>query len=274
MNLVWKLLRQHISVPQIAGFFFANLFGMTIILLGYQFYRDVIPVFTAPDSFMKADYLIVNKKIGTGNTISGRSANFFPSDIETLEQSPYVKRVARFTSAEYRIDASIGVNGKRLLNTEMYFESIPDDYIDVPLEQWKWKEGDQSVPIILPRSYINMYNFGFAQARSLPRISDGLVGMIDVELSLHGRGSTDIYKGRVVGFSSRLTTILVPDAFMQWSNGKYADQTEVNPTRLIVERQPNKEQQLNSYLEEQGYEAESGNPNAEKTISFLQLIGG
>ena len=274
MNLVWKLLRQHISVPQIAGFFFANLFGMTIILLGYQFYRDVIPVFTAPDSFMKADYLIVNKKIGTGNTISGRSANFFPSDIETLEQSPYVKRVARFTSAEYRIDASIGVNGKRLLNTEMYFESIPDGYIDVPLEQWKWKEGDQSVPIILPRSYINMYNFGFAQARSLPRISDGLVGMIDVELSLHGRGSTDIYKGRVVGFSSRLTTILVPDAFMQWSNGKYADQTEVNPTRLIVERQPNKEQQLNSYLEEQGYEAESGNPNAEKTISFLRLIVG
>ena len=156
----------------------------------------------------------------------------------------------------------------------MYFESIPDDYIDVPLEQWKWKEGDKSVPIILPRSYINMYNFGFAQARSLPRISDGLVGLIDVELSLHGHGTTDIYKGRVVGFSSRLTTILVPDAFMQWSNGKYADQTEANPTRLIVERQSNKEQQLNSYLEEHGYEAESGNPNAEKTISFLRLIVG
>ena len=58
MNLVWKLLRQHISIPQFAGFAFANLFGMLIVLFGFQFYKDVLPVFTQEDSFMKADYLI------------------------------------------------------------------------------------------------------------------------------------------------------------------------------------------------------------------------
>ena len=45
-RLVWKLLRQHISVGQLAGFFLANLFGMMIVLLSVQFYRDVLPVFT------------------------------------------------------------------------------------------------------------------------------------------------------------------------------------------------------------------------------------
>ena len=69
MNLVWKLLRQHLSIPQMAGFFFANLFGMIIVLLSVQFYQDVIPVFTAEDSFMRSDFLIVNKKIGTASTI-------------------------------------------------------------------------------------------------------------------------------------------------------------------------------------------------------------
>ena len=29
-TLVWKLLRQHISIGQLAGFFLANLFGMII----------------------------------------------------------------------------------------------------------------------------------------------------------------------------------------------------------------------------------------------------
>ncbi len=67
MSLVWKLLRRHVSVAQLAGFFFANLFGMLIVLLGYQFYRDVLPVFTANDSFMKPDYLIVSKKNRNGN---------------------------------------------------------------------------------------------------------------------------------------------------------------------------------------------------------------
>lgn len=35
--MIWKLLRQHISVSQLAGFFLANLFGMIIVLLGVQF---------------------------------------------------------------------------------------------------------------------------------------------------------------------------------------------------------------------------------------------
>lgn len=41
MSLVWKLLRQHISLPQLAGFFFANLCGMVIVLLSVQFYKDI-----------------------------------------------------------------------------------------------------------------------------------------------------------------------------------------------------------------------------------------
>ena len=61
--LVWKLLRQHISIGQLAGFFLANLFGMMIVLLSVQFYKDVIPVFTEGDSFMKKDFIIATKKI-------------------------------------------------------------------------------------------------------------------------------------------------------------------------------------------------------------------
>lgn len=51
--MLWKLLRQHISVAQLAGFFIANLCGMVIVMLGIQFYNDVSPVFTQEDSFIK-----------------------------------------------------------------------------------------------------------------------------------------------------------------------------------------------------------------------------
>ena len=62
-KLVWKLLRQHISIGQLSGFFLANIFGMLIVLLSVQFYKDVLPVFTQGDSFMKKDYIIATKKI-------------------------------------------------------------------------------------------------------------------------------------------------------------------------------------------------------------------
>ena len=117
MKLLWKLLRQHISVPQFIGFFFANLFGMLIVLLGYQFYCDVLPVFTAEDSFMKSDYLIVSRKIGMGNTISGRTNTFSKSDIEDFSSQKFVSKVAKFTSAEYKLDATMGIGGQNVLNS-------------------------------------------------------------------------------------------------------------------------------------------------------------
>ena len=107
MNLVWKLLRQHISIPQFAGFAFANLFGMLIVLFGFQFYQDVLPVFTQEDSFMKADYLIMSKKIGMGNTISGRSNIFSGSEIDEIGDQKFVKKIGKFTSTEYKVDAQM-----------------------------------------------------------------------------------------------------------------------------------------------------------------------
>ena len=91
-TLVWKLLRQHISIGQLAGFFLANLFGMMIVLLSVQFYKDVIPVFIEGDSFMKKDFIIATKKISTLGSFAGKSNTFSPEDIADLKNSRLPKR--------------------------------------------------------------------------------------------------------------------------------------------------------------------------------------
>lgn len=272
MNLVWKLLRQHISIPQFAGFAFANLFGMLIVLFGFQFYQDVLPVFTQQDSFMKADYLIMSKKIGMGNTISGRTNTISGSEIDDVSSQKFVKKVGKFTSTEYKVDASMGVNGVNVLNSELFFESVPDGFVDVPLKDWKYEPGSKEVPIILPRTYINMYNFGFAQSHSLPKISDGLVGMIDFEIFIQAGGKKEQFKGKVIGFSSRLNTILVPQAFMDWSNHEFAPEDHSDPTRLIVEVGNPADENISQYLDENGYEVETDKLDAEKTTYFLRMM--
>lgn len=272
MNLVWKLLRQHISIPQFIGFFFANLFGMYIVLLGFQFYNDVLPVFTSQDSFMKADYLIVSKKIGAASAISGRTNTFSIAEADDLAGQRFTKNVGKFTSTEYKVDANMGVNGQSILNSEMFFESVPDKFVDVPLQDWTYQEGSREVPIILPRTYINMYNFGFAQTHSLPKISDGLVGMIDFKIFIHGNGHRDEFKGKVIGFSNRLNTILVPQKFMDWSNGYYAPGQKSDPTRLIVEVGNPADDNITKYLDKKGFEVESDKLQAEKTTYFLKMI--
>ena len=272
MELVWKLLRQHISIPQFAGFAFANLLGMLIVLFGFQFYHDVLPVFTQQDSFMKADYLIMSKKIGVGSTISGRTHTFSGSEIDDISSQKFVTKIGKFTSTEYKVDASMGVNGVNILNSELFFESVPDGFVDVSLKDWKYEEGSKEVPIILPRTYINMYNFGFAQSHSLPKISDGLMGMIDFQIFIQAGGKKEQFKGKVIGFSSRLNTILVPQAFMDWSNREFAPNDHSDPTRLIVEVGNPADENISKYLEDNGYEVETDKLDAEKTTYFLKMI--
>jgi hypothetical protein len=272
MNLIWKLLRQHISIPQFVGFFFANLFGVMIVLFGFQFYRDILPIFTGEDSFMKSNYLIISKAIGTGSTLSGRTNTFTASDIDELQSQPFVKGIGRFVSAGYRVEASMGVEGVNVLNSELFIESVPDRFVDVPLDKWRYEEGSDVVPIILPRSYLTMYNFGFAQSHSLPKISEGLVGMIDFSIFVHGAGGDRRFKGKVIGFSSRLNSILVPEQFMKWSNRQFAPDAPEAPSRMIVEVDNPTDTRVTEFMESHGYDTADNNMDAEKTTYFLKLL--
>lgn len=117
-----------------------------------------------------------------------------------------------------------------------------------------------------------MYNFGFAQSHSLPKISDGLMGMIDFHIFIQAGGKKEDFKGKVIGFSSRLNTILVPQAFMDWSNHEFAPDSHSDATRLIVEVGNPGDENITKYLDDNGYEVETDKLDAEKTTYFLRMM--
>lgn len=271
--MIWKLLRQHVSVAQLVGFALANLCGMVIVLVSVQFYKDVLPVFTQGDSFMKKDYLIVSKRVSTLGSVVGRSSAFSSAEQAELEEQPFTKSVGAFTPARFRVSAGMGMQGMQL-STALFFESVPDAYVDTDLEGWSFSPGQEEIPIVLPRNYLNLYNFGFAQSRSLPQLSEGVLGMMKLDIRISGRGQVKQMKGRIAGFSDRLNTILVPEAFMNWANATYGDQKEAGPSRLIVEVKNPADDRIAKYLKEKGYETEGDKLDAGKTTWFLKMIVG
>ncbi len=274
MNLVWKLLRRHVSVSQLAGFFLANLFGMLIVLLSIQFYMDVIPVFTQGDSFIKKDYLIVSKRISMVSSLAGKSNSFTEDEINDIRKQDFCKSVGVFTPTLYKVAANIGMDGMAAFSTEMFFESVPDRYVDLNTKNWTYKDGDTTIPIILPRTYLTIYNFGFAQSRSLPKLSEGVIGLMDLDIKLSGNGLEQRMKGRVIGFSNRLNTILVPGEFMKWSNNKFAPGANTEPVRLVVEVYNPTDDAIAKYFQDRGYEVESDKLDAGKTTFFLKVVSG
>ena len=276
MSLVWKLMRRHISLGQLAGFFFANLCGMVIVLLSIQFYQDVAPVFTEGDSFMKKDYIIVSKKVSTLGSFVGKSSSFSQTEIDEIEEQPFTRGVGEFTPSQFKVSAGVGMEQLGLnLSTAMFFESVPDKYVDTNLDGWHFEPGQEEIPIIIPRNYLNLYNFGFAQSRSLPQISEGVINMVNLEVRIHGGGKRDTYKGKIAGFSNRLNTILVPESFMTWANIHYGDGgIRKEPSRLIVEVNNPTDDRIAQFFRERGYDTEDDKLDAGKTTWFLKVIVG
>ena len=272
MKLVWKLLRQHISVPQFAGFFFANLVGMVIILLGVQFYNDTQAIYQSEDSFMKEDYLIVNKKIGAVTTITGKANTFSDAEIEEAAAQPFVERVGTFSSSLFDVRASFDIQGFARFSTDMFFESVPDEFVDVKTEQWSYTEGSSSLPIILPKDYLDLYNFGYAQSRNMPKLSEGILGAMKLKVSIAGGGHDDTYEGQIAGFSSRLNTILVPQAFMDYANARYAAGQGTLHTRLIMQVNNPTDERITTYLQDNNWETDQDKLDASKTTFLLRII--
>lgn len=275
MKLIWKLLRENISKPQLIGFAVTSLIGMSIVLLAFQFYFDINPLFTGKDKLLKEDYLTITKKVGILGGLSSRSNGFSQNEIDDLKKQSFVKNVGAFTPSQFNVFG--GFNSQKLgiaFNTEMFFESVPDQFIDVASDSWRFSPVDNTVPIILPKNYLDLYNFGFAQASSMPRISEQLIGLINLDISITGRnGLRQQMKGRIVGFSNRINSILVPETFMTWANQQYGG-TPSDPARLIIEVSNIADPNLSGYFKDKGFEISGDNTTASKMSFFLKIIIG
>ena len=274
MKLVWKLLRQHISPFQLIGFILANLIGMVVILLGVQFYSDIQAIYNGEDSFMKDDYVIINKKTSMMSSLLGGANGFTDNEMNDLRRQAFIEDVGMFTPSEYEVSASFHMRGITKFSTEMFFESVPDKFIDVKSDKWRYTEGDTRIPIILPQNYLDLYNFGFAQSKNLPKISESLLGILTLRISITGNGRNDVYDGKIVGFSSRINTILVPESFMLWANGEYSNNAKVTPARLILQVNNPTDEKLTTYLSEHNYMTDTEKLDASKTTFMLRVIIG
>ena len=267
MRLIWKLLRKHISLFELGIFFIANLIGMVVILAGVQVYTDLRPLVSGENALVGNDYVVISKPVKRVNS----KAVFSPEEIEKLKAQPFTLRLGEFTPAQYQVYGGININGQAL-STLMFFEAIPNEFMDVKSKEWKFKPSKNKIPIVIPRNYLNLYNFGFSQTSDmLPQITESMMKDIELELKLSGDGNSQTFTGKVVGFSDRLNTILVPYDFITWSNKRFAKSQEAEISRLIIEVVNPSDPALLNYFKEHGYVTEEKPAESSKALFLLRV---
>ncbi len=271
-NYVWRLMRHNISARQLIGYALANLVGLAIVLTAVQFYRDITSVWNGKDSFISRDYLIISRKVSGVKSLLGNSPKgFSKADIEKIQRQPWTRRIGQFTASEFNVTAAIDLGGTPM-STALFLESIPSEFFDVKPKDWTYTPGQQQpVPIILSKDYLTLYNFGFATSRGLPQISESMISMLPLRVSISGAGKQQWLPARIAGFSSRLNTIAVPEEFMDWANSEFADQPAGNPQRLIVEVNTPGDPAIDRFLKQNGYESAGDKVDNGRAAYFLNV---
>ncbi len=191
-----------------------------------------------------ANFLVVNKAL---NDQTLGTATISDNDIAELRKQSFVQSVGTLTPSRFK--ASIQSASERFpFYTDIAFESVPDDFIDVTNKDWKWSEGSAFIPIIAPNMFLDFYNFQFSFSQNLPQLTHEVVKMIVFKVNLYGPGGPVTYNGKIVGFSDRISSLLVPEEFMRWGNAQFGKNQQAKPSRVIIKTKDPGNPELVKYL--------------------------
>ena len=269
--MLHKLQRKTLIPAQIVGYALTLLVGVAIVILVFQLYADIKPLLTQQTDVFKSQAVTVSKKVTLFKTADKDKLNFDEKEIEDLRSQEFVKKLAGFTSATFQVSASIDLGTEGSMYTEMFFESVPDDYLDVISDKWEWNSTSQFLPIIIPQDYLNLYNFGFAESQSLPAISQATIEQVSFDIHIEGNGKRRNYESRIVGFSNKINSILVPDDFLQWANQEFGRPEQQHVTRLLVEFTDASDERIPTYFEEHGFDIKENELQSSKLMFFFKI---
>lgn len=264
-----KLFQKNRQPIQIAGAAVGAFLGLFLLLFAIQVYFDFQAILRGGNN--DDSFITINKPVSLVNTFLGKSV-FSSGNIQEIENETATwgtEGVAAFTANRFKASAS-----SRMINfyTELFFESIPESFLDIQDPAFRWHEGMTEVPIIMSKDYLALYNFGFALSQGLPQFTPETIRRVTVDITINGKGRQQTFSGRIIGFSERINSILIPERFMTYANDNFGEQPDIGTSRLLLKVKNPYDKNLRHYLNEKGYEISTGRLVGGRLTTILNTI--
>ncbi len=254
--MLLKLQRTTIVPAQLIGYALTLFIGTLILITTAQLFLDTKTLlYQETDSFDNS-FAIISKRISVFKSLEKSRIYFTENELNDLKKQTFIKEIAKVKAATFKILAKTSDQTHKnipVLTTDLFFESIPDKYLDVKSEDWKWDSTSKLIPIIIPKDYLNLYNFGFAESQGLPVLSENTVSQWVFNIYISGNNKSNYYKSKIVGFSTKINSILVPEKFLSWANDEYGNGAKSKVNRVLIEFNDPSDESLLEYFNKKNY---------------------
>lgn len=217
--MLYQVLWRNQPLWQVFGACAGAFLGVTLLVLAWETHKSFQDYLESQDELFPPRYLTLAHKVSLMSNLPGFKPLFKEAEIEELRNTPGVEDITPFTTANFQAEVIFKVGAFKAYRTELFLEALPPRFLENPPENWDWKPGDTHLPALLPNSFLQLYNFGFAPANGYPQVSKGAIGKVPLTLMVPGKGGRPMpIQARISAFSDRITTILVPKSFLDWAN--------------------------------------------------------
>ncbi|MFN7331399.1 MAG: FtsX-like permease family protein, partial [Flavobacterium sp.] len=215
--------------------------------------------------------ITLSKTITPDNIGRKELIGFNANDLAELRKWSEVKQVYPIISNDFKVSADGG--NFIPFYTDMYLEAVDNDAIDIP-DLSTFKVENNVIPIVISREYLNLYNYGFALNQGLPQITEDFAKKIEVNINLTLKDKNVTYKGRLIGLSDRIHSVLVPKAFLDSLNAtqSFAPKHRDIYTRVLVKVNDAKDGGLIAKMEQKGYESNQESLRSAKIKGKIMLV--
>jgi hypothetical protein len=221
-----------------------------------------------------ADFLVINKAVTASTQANKQLSAFTPAEIDSLTRQPFVEKLGMLTASNFSVNVS-SYSDAIPFYSDAYFESVPDEFIDVQSTAWKWQPGQRDLPVIIPTFFIDLYNTGMAMSQqNFPQLSLEALMAIPLKVTLRGNGQSMEIVGHIVGTSDRLNSILIPQSFMDYANGSMGYAKQAVTTRVVIKTSDPSNPQLVKYLDDRGWRTNTDKTRFSKVRVIINWIVG
>ena len=138
-QLLQKIVRKEISLIRMITFFIFTIIGFYILILANVLYFDFAKNFTKDSEIWKSNYIVLNKQISSLGTLTGSKPTFDEDEIENLKNQSFIEDIGTFKTSLFPVKLQIGgFAGIRGFSTDLFFESVPEQFIDVNTDEWRF----------------------------------------------------------------------------------------------------------------------------------------
>lgn len=251
----------------IAGF--GILLSSFLIASVYQLFNDVSFILDKSEKEEGYQYLQISKEVGVSTSLGLSSPDFSVNEIASLKKQNFIEDVAELWSNDFRVYGRFGGNG-----FDMFFTSVKPDFIDADTDNFKWEIGQVEIPVIISNQFLTLLNHAVlpSQGRSpIPKIA---IKQATVDLQLIKDGKRLRFKARVVGFSDRISSVLVPRNFLDYANNELSGNTQTRVSMVVLKVKDSGDKTLRKYLDRNDYDVNGEQLVVQKSKTVLKITLG